>query len=845
MRDVREISKIHVVPYSHHDHAWTNTRQWHIWRYIEGFCLVLDRMREDPDYTLVIDNILHSFEVFEQYCPSRLEEFRQRVREGRINVVNGGMALARPADFDGELLIRNAADGRRAFCERFGKMDLPVYFNADTACGSSQMPQILSGLGHRYYRFMRPEMTLNRKNLPFHFVWRGMDGSEITVGRGEYGGCLFCEWENEKGSWEQRRDAFVREELENKLCCPGTDMILLNIGQDDCLPGLNLYDHPYDMDSLMREWNAREKSKMVYSTFDRFFDELSERALPMVEGPLDACELSFNAPFRADASLRKLRMLTERGLLLTEKLNAISVSLGGASEEETILSLWQRLYRFSGHAMQHLLDQDYAEVRDGAAATVALIEELRKSLLQKIASAVRSDHRVAQLIVNPTLCGDEQIVELHLTTPHHIDGLRLTDPEGNELSWQITDGFSGDKPYDCPFSEVTVATRLRVPPMGWTVVGVECGRRAMQAFRTEDAKDQVIDNGVFRMTLENGRIARVETDFGVICGREPVALRFTRTEPTQSWTVNWKAEDVFEYIPEKSTLTENGPLRWRIVTEGSVANSPASLEYTISADSPVIECRLTLESREDEGWFSLNLPCGGEEELYAAVPFGEEARKPSKEPYAENDNSPLCFERGWNGAFFAGGYATFIAGAGRMALLQGDCSNMVRLDAEKGELEQMLYRTLDMRTRTDWTKHMCADASGRGVQHFSFSIAVLPPVHDPDLLQTLLQKQRSPLCTCTRFALDSGEAPGTGSLIRTEGTAVQISAIYNKENAMFVRFFETRGSGGELRMRIPEGFRSGAFTDLKEDPCEKPMRIDAGWICFELRPHEIATIKLM
>ena len=60
----KDLKRIYVVPYSHHDHAWTNTRQWHVWRYIEGFCKVLDVMRENPEYTLLIDNVLHSLDAF-------------------------------------------------------------------------------------------------------------------------------------------------------------------------------------------------------------------------------------------------------------------------------------------------------------------------------------------------------------------------------------------------------------------------------------------------------------------------------------------------------------------------------------------------------------------------------------------------------------------------------------------------------------------------------------------------------------------------------------------------------------------------------------------------------------
>ena len=850
MKDIRDVSQIHVVPYSHHDHAWTNTREWHIWRYIEGFCMVLDRMKEDPGYTLEIDNIVHSLEVFERYCPSRKEEFSARVREGRISVANGGAALVRPADFDGELLIRNGCAGRRAFMSRYGLEDIPVYWNADTACGTSQMPQLLRLMGHRYYRFQRPEATLNLLGVPIQFVWRGLDGSEIIVARGVYGGCMFNRWaEPENDTWQKRRDAFIREELSDKLCCETSDQLLLNVGQDDCLPMLDLRDRYYPLEDLMSEWNRSETSQMQFSTLDRFFSSLPREELPVWEGAIDECELSFNAALRVDASLRKMRSACERGLLTCERLNAIAVSLGESSREETLNRLWERLFRFSGHAMQHLLDSDYDDVRDSASATVTLIDEQKRHLMDAIACRTARLSKVSKVLVNPTVNGGVYTVELNFTTPHHIDGLKLTDAGGRELEYQICDVLMGDKPYSCQFTEVRAVVAVPVPAMGWTTIRVECdGRRLMAPEHKPLTDNFVVDNGVFNATFRNGMIENVVSASGcVVDHRQLVVPRFSSTMSTGDWTHNWKPVQTFDFEPAGATLLENGPIRWKIVTKGTIGTSPAEITTIIERGSPTIQFAMELDNREGEGFYSLNLPCSGDPGIRAGIPFGEETRHPELQKYSEEDNQSLLttWERGWPYAFYANGYASFRSGSGRLLLLQGDCTNLMRAEPGSGEMTQLLYRSVDLSLKTvRWMQHMNRDMEGRGLQHFQFAVSVMPERHDSALCHALLQKQRYPVCAATRHSLESGSGKAEASWLKLTCDHVQLSAAYLEGDQAYIRLYETRGEAGEVHMTLPKGYADPVSVDFNGGEMDRPLRILSDCVAFDMRPYEIRTLLL-
>ena len=209
--DGKRIKSILLLRYSHHDYEWCCTRAWHKWRYIRCYCDVLDIMRTDPDFTWCIDNVVHSWIPFKECCPDRVAEFEQRVREGRIDVLNGGVSLARPSRIGEESFVRNMIEGRRYFCRQFGLTELPMLYCADVACGHSQVPQIAVLGGHRFYRFLRPDELLTKRGVPTQFRWEGADGTRLFVTRGMYGGFFINNdwllWDTQT-CWEEKKQRF-------------------------------------------------------------------------------------------------------------------------------------------------------------------------------------------------------------------------------------------------------------------------------------------------------------------------------------------------------------------------------------------------------------------------------------------------------------------------------------------------------------------------------------------------------------------------------------------------------------------------------------------------------------
>ncbi len=135
-------------------------------------------LKEHPDFHAFVEQS----EALRPYLvkhPDALPEFQAAVREKRLTLM-GGFTIPDLNLCSGELLVRNFQDGRRWYRETFGA-DVTVACMDDAFGMCGQLPQILVKSG---YSFLLPG---RRPNFPSTldgnrpFLWRGPDGSAITV----------------------------------------------------------------------------------------------------------------------------------------------------------------------------------------------------------------------------------------------------------------------------------------------------------------------------------------------------------------------------------------------------------------------------------------------------------------------------------------------------------------------------------------------------------------------------------------------------------------------------------------------------------------------------------------
>lgn len=180
--------KIYVVPQQHWDPSYTFGPEISEKMGVRNVRQALDIIRDNPEFKYVIGQV-YLFDLFKKYYPERVDELKQRVKEGRIELACGGYVNP---DFNlpsGESLIRQLSFCQKTWQEEFGKKP-EVCWIQDSFGQSGQLPQIFKKLGIKYHTAKRGA----KAGLPANFIWEGVDGSQIIFDRqplGHHGIALF------------------------------------------------------------------------------------------------------------------------------------------------------------------------------------------------------------------------------------------------------------------------------------------------------------------------------------------------------------------------------------------------------------------------------------------------------------------------------------------------------------------------------------------------------------------------------------------------------------------------------------------------------------------------------
>ena len=168
---------IHIIGYSHIDAAW-------LWPWRDGsdtvlttFRSALNRINETPGFCYSHSSSAH-YRWVERTDPEMLSEIKQRIREGRWEVV-GGWPVEPDCNIPAtESFVRHALYGK-AYCQSALGAEVKIGFNPDSFGHAAGLPTILKRAGYGYYVFMRPQE--HEMDLPLLFWWEGADGSRVLT----------------------------------------------------------------------------------------------------------------------------------------------------------------------------------------------------------------------------------------------------------------------------------------------------------------------------------------------------------------------------------------------------------------------------------------------------------------------------------------------------------------------------------------------------------------------------------------------------------------------------------------------------------------------------------------
>jgi alpha-mannosidase len=596
-----------MIGNAHIDPVW-------LWRWPEGyqevratFASVIERMREYPELRFTCDSVAQLAWV-EEHDPELFGQIRERVAEGRWEIV-GGWWVEPDCNLPcGESFVRQALYGQRWLWDRFGRI-ATVGCNVDPFGHNATLPQILRSSGMDTYLFLRPGPHELRLPGPA-FWWRSPDGSRVLAYR------IPHEYQTVPTGLEEHVRAVVAQfpaDWQELACLYGVG----NHGGGPTRANLN---------SIRRMSEAGEPARLECSTARRFLDRLLERGeeLPVVAGELQHHAVGC---YSAHAAVKRWNRRAENLLLAAEKWTAVAAIAAGIPAATA--ELW--------HAWRQVLFNQFHDVLAGTAIEEAY-EDARDQLGEAASLAGRAGNRAMQaicrrigiepepgmspvVVLNPHPWPVRAQVEVEVQVGPEGPPARLADERGRAVLWQAVRPSA-----TVPGWRHRLVFPAELPPLGYRTYrlyagGAEVGGAGAPA-GTPGAGAEGGGVGVAagagaegpgagRTVLESERLrarvdaatgwigSLVELDSGVellaaAAGPHAVVL----ADPTDTWSHGALAyrDEVGAFTCESLRVLEKGPVRSvaRIVSRFGAS----TLTEDLVLSGGVLEVRATLDWHE-------------------------------------------------------------------------------------------------------------------------------------------------------------------------------------------------------------------------------------------------------
>ncbi len=845
--------EIYLVPFSHTDWAWVNSRAWMIDRHALVLSDALDFLRTEPGFRFYIETWNEQLEAFLARRPDRIGEMRKAIAAGSIEVC-GATSNQHPGWMETESLVRDLVLGRRLFRDFAPEVNLDVIVKPDVTPGSSQMPQILRKAGYRYYGINRPDPGMTAQGIPRQFIWRGLDGSEIITAR--EGGCGFIAddslMDDFQSNWQAAVERLYQREISQHTDSHTVGAIWLPVGCDDSRPlrhwhaiqkGAQFEEPLLPLPAFIKEWNRREKAPMQWGTpldvFRRI--EKNRSALPLHEGIVDPTMWTYWYGLNGNKGLRLWRTRADRSLTSGEKFWSCAATLGETYPEQEYANFWRDLSRAYSHAQMWLFSADYDSQLQRVKTTLANANDVRDRALNALAGRVQfEDNRSCMLLFNEMPWERTEVVQIWSELQHpDATNVKVTGAHGQPLPFQVVDvnwydRASGPK----ALRELKLLVEVRVPALGYTTVyidpasgnlNVPADRSGPGEIDTPSATIAISEHGVDHV-LDKRTGARFE-------GAGNVIFNETKDDP-QSYHFG----PVLKTFAMSGGHVESiiqGPLRSSFRVTGNIGPHRCVLEGHFYPRSGVLRFNTTIRSEPGSGHFIANVGLPGAGSFAADVHFGVEPRDLSKIAYGSG-------ERLKKDVFYGAHWTDWSDGGRGVALIATTGEKGFEYSRERNSLGHFLLMTIP-RDTTTWERFVTRAREGTGEHTFDYQLlfhkgdwnsgAVVRRTEDAQHpIVPVFPNWRRPAAERTLPAERSFAGIGTEN--------VQLSAMYRDQGRNLIRVYESSGSPARASMELPAEARRVREVDFNGAERDREISVSGRRVEFEIRPWEIVTLDV-
>jgi alpha-mannosidase len=614
------VRTLHMIGHAHLDPVW-------LWPWQEGyqearatFWSAIHRMDEYPDFVFTCDQVVLLHWV-EESDPELFGRIRERIAEGRWQMVGGWWVEPDCNLPAGESFVRQGLYGQRYLREKFG-ITATVGMNADPFGHNGMLPQILRGQGMDTYCFLRPgphESTLRGTA----FWWEAPDGSRVLAYRIPFEYC------SPPGDVAGQTDKSLGV-LDHAL---GDMMIFYGVGNHGGGPTRA------NIASIHRYDRMGSFGRMVMSSPRRYFDEFVDRL--GVDGlatlPVWRDDLQMHAAgcYSAHSGIKLWQRRAQAAVLSAERWAAVAaVQFGLDYPREDLGRAWKQILfnQFHDILPGSAIEPAYDDARDQLGEAVAIAKRVitrGHNVIARHVDIPPEENTQPVLVFNPHPWPVTSAVELQYGA--QPNGVHVVDGHGRVTTSQRTQSVATT---DDKGRAATVFDAV-VPPLGYRLYRLRPGPADAGAPVSEQppgtlrATETVLENDMLRAEFDPETcwltsLLDKRTGIDVVAGARGPHTQICQ-DPTDTWghrvvSYRWPGA----VMPTtRMTLREHGPLRARLRVERAWHRSTMVEEFVLHHRGDALEARVTIDWREQAHLLKLCFPTAVADPVATyEIPFG-------------------------------------------------------------------------------------------------------------------------------------------------------------------------------------------------------------------------------
>lgn len=765
---------------------------------------MLSLMREYPAYRFSYSQP-YLYEKLKEMYPTVFEEVKQRVREGRWEVI-GAMYVEPDGNLPGpESLVRQLLFGKRFIREEFG-LEAETCWLPDVFGLMYTLPQILRKSGVKYFVTVKLNIWNDVNNFPHDtFRWRGPDGSEVIAHFPPTHFGQNYEADTLRRQWHDFRE-------KNTI---GENLFIYGWADGGGGPTREM------VEASLRTTNFPGLPNTHLEFAETFFRRLDDKADQLAVWDDELYLEAHRGTYTTKGDLKRQNRQAELLYRDAEVLSSLAWLYGGPRVQERLNEGWKLI----------LLNQ-FHDTLPGTHKPAG-VPDIKRDYQTAFAIGYEvRDQALAYLTqyLDQAAVADQDFV-LFNTLGWSRAGLIKTELNQKASAIRIA---GGDQLPVQHYDDATWFRAPSLPSLGWTVAAFDQTLTDKTA-ETACVSDNLIETPIYRIELNrDGNLARLHdkrNDHEVLSAPGNVFQLF-EDDPGykfSAWDVAYHLEEyqypVQQIVPWQ--LMANGPLFAVFVSKWQALGSTIEQEVWLYADDPRIDFKTRVDWRDQRKMLKVAFPLQVRTRTATYdLPFGNIERATHRNTSWDQAKFEVCGHK----------WADLSEGDYGVALLN-DCK--YGYDAHENVLRLSLLRSP---VRPDGQSDM-------GQHEFTYSL--LP--HAGNWRQAQVDRRAYELnipALVTKIASAETQPqpnlPATLSLLETDSRSLIVETLKHAETdeALILRTFDSHGCHAKTSFTLAANLNNIAETDLLEESPQPIDLTDDRRFVARYTPYEIKTHRL-